>query len=321
MLIPIMLGVMLIVFIFQAISPDDPARLLAGSTATDEQIEALHVKFGLDKPIPVQYANYVGNLVLHGSLGVSYTTGQPVLTEIMQHWPFTIALAIGAVLIGILLGIPLGILSAVKQYTWVDSAILGFTVFISSFPNFWIALLLIIAFAVNLGWLPANGLATWKGWILPAVCIMIPTMAGLIRTTRSSMLETIRQDYVRTARAKGLDEKRVIWRHVVRNSMIPVINNIGMIFGMQLGGVIIIEQVFGVPGLGQYIITAVTNRNYPSLLGSVVIIAFCFAVINLVVDLSYTLIDPKLKITFSHQGASGRIRRLDKKVREEAGAY
>ena len=303
MLIPVMLGVMLVVFVFQAISPDNPVQMLLGNSATQEQIDELTAKLGLDQPIPVQFVKYVANLVTKGDLGTSYTSGQPVLREIMQRWPHTITLAIGAVLLGVLIGVPLGILSAVKQYTWIDNVILGFSVFVSSFPAFWLALMLIIAFSVKLAWLPSTGIASWKGWVLPIFVVAFQSMVNLIRTTRSSMLETIRQDFVRTARAKGQKEHRVIWGHVVRNSMIPVVNSIGISVGAQLGGVLIIETVFGIPGIGQYAVGAINNRNYPAVLGSVVILAFVFTIINLLVDICYTLIDPKLKNTFSARAA------------------
>ena len=321
MLIPVLLGVMLIVFIFQAISPDDPAAMLLGTTATQEQIDALSKKLGLDQPIVVQYAKYVWNLVAHGDLGTSYTSGQPVLKEIFARWPYTIALAVGAVSLGVVVGVPLGILSAVKQYTWVDNVILAFSVFISSFPSFWLALLVVILFAVKLGVLPSSGIETWQGWILPIFVVAFQSMTNLIRTTRSSMLETIRQDYVRTAREKGLPEKRVIWRHVVRNSLIPVVNSIGISIGAQLGGVLIIETIFGIPGIGQYCLNSITNRNYPAVCGSVVILAFVFSLVNLIVDLVYTAIDPKLKITFSTQAAmSSRKRQLKRAARKNAKA-
>jgi peptide/nickel transport system permease protein len=324
LLIPVMLGVVLIVFIFQAISPSDPARALAGVTATDEQVAAIAAKLGLDKPIPIQFLNYVKNLVLHGDLGTSYDSGQPVLKEIMNRFPYTVVLAIGAVSFGVLLGIPLGILSAVKQYTWVDNVILGLSVFLTSFPSFWLGLLLIILFSVNLGWLPANGLASWRGWVLPFFCVTNPTMAGLIRTTRSNMLETIRQDYVRTARAKGQTEGKVIWKHVVRNSLIPVVNNIGGVFGMQLGGVVVIETVFGIPGIGSYAVNAVKARNFPAVLGSVLLLSLVFSIVNLLIDFVYTVVDPKLKITFTKGMTASRNRRIAKrqakKVRRNAPA-
>jgi peptide/nickel transport system permease protein len=313
MLIPVMLGVMLVVFIFQAISPDDPVQMLLGNSATAEQKAELTAKLGLDRPVPVQFFKYVINLVTKGDLGTSYTSNQPVLTEIFQCWPYTILLAVGAVLLGVLIGVPLGILSAVKQYTWIDNAILGFSVFVASFPAFWLALILIIAFAVKLALLPSSGLASPLGWVLPIFVVAFQSMVNLIRTTRASMLETIRQDYVRTARAKGQKERLVIWSHVVRNSLIPVVNSIGITIGAQLGGVLIIETVFGIPGIGSYAVNAVNNRNYPAVLGSVVILAFVFSVVNLIVDICYTFIDPKLKNTFTAQAASKRRKRLKAK--------
>lgn len=311
MLIPVMLGVMLVVFIFQAISPDNPAKMILGYGATEEQVEAMQVKLGLDKPVPVQYVRYVWNLVRHGDLGTSYSSGQPVLTEIMVRFPITLRLAVLSVFVGVVIGVPLGILSAVKQYTWVDNTILGFSVFISSFPGFWLALLLIVLFSVRLGWLPSMGIMDWKGWIMPTLVVAVGTMTMLIRSTRASMLEAIRQDYVRTARAKGQSENKIIYGHVLRNSMIPIVNAIGITIGGQLGGALIIESVFGIAGIGMYAVTAIGARNYPAVLGSVVILAFTFTLVNLLVDICYAIIDPKLRITFS---ASSKARKAKKRI-------
>ncbi len=310
LLIPVMLGVMLVVFLFQAVSNDDPVAMLLGFNATPDQVAALTKKLGLDQPIFVQYIKYVWNFFIHFDLGTSYTSGRPVLIEIMQRFPYTVKLAIGSVLIGMVLGLPLGILSAVKQYSFFDNATLVVSVFLSSFPQFWFALLLIILFSVKLGWLPSNGVATWKSWILPMAVVGIGSMTALIRTTRSSMLETIRQDYIMTARAKGQTEYKVIAHHAVRNASIPVANAVGNMIGGQLGGSIIIETVFGVPGIGQYAVQAISTRNYPAVLGSIVILAFIFAVINLILDLIYTVIDPKLKMTFVSSASNRKNKRL-----------
>jgi len=320
MLIPVLLGVMLVVFIFQAISPDDPARMLLGYGATEEQVEAMQVKLGLDQPIAVQYVRYVWNLIRYGDLGTSYSSGQPVLSEIMVRFPITLRLAVISVFVGVLIGVPLGILSAVKQYSWVDNAILGFSVFISSFPGFWLALLLIVLFSVRLGWLPSMGIIDWKGWIMPTVVIALGTMTMLIRNTRASMLEAIRQDYVRMARAKGQSENKIIYGHVLRNSMIPIVNTISITIGGQLGGALIIESVFGIAGIGMYALTAIGTRNYPAVLGSVVVLAFTFTVINLLVDVCYAIIDPKLRITFVASSKARKLRRMARKRAKAARA-
>jgi peptide/nickel transport system permease protein len=262
----------------------------------------------------------VWNFITKGDLGTSYTTGRPVFEEIMIRFPYTLRLALISVAIGSIIGIPLGIISAVKQNTWFDNAVRGFTVFMSSFPGFWLALLLIILFAVKLNWLPSNGVIEPAGWVLPIVCVSIGTITGLTRTTRASVLETIHQDFVRTARAKGQREPRVITKHVIRNSLIPVINNIGIVVGAQLGGSLIIESIFGVPGVGQYAVAAINNRNYPAVLGSVVILAFLFSLITLLVDIIYVVIDPRLVLTFTRTIIAKRQKRELKRRQRQAGA-
>ena len=310
MLIPVLLGVMLFVFIFQSLSKDDPVKMLLGQGALESEIVAMRAKLGLDQPILVQYVRYVWNFFTKGDLGTSYTTNRSVFAEIMSKFPYTVRLAFTSVIIGTIIGIPLGVVSAVKQNTFFDNAVRGFTVFMSSFPNFWLALLLIILFAVKLNWVPSNGISDPRGWILPTVCVCIGTITGLTRTTRASVLETIRQDFVKTARAKGQNEYRVIFKHVLRNSLIPVINNIGIVVGAMMGGSLIIESIFGVPGVGKYAVDAISNRNYPAVLGSVVILAFLFALITLIVDIVYVLIDPRLVFTFTRSTVARKQRRL-----------
>ncbi len=317
MLIPVLLGVMLFVFIFQSLSKDDPVKMLLGQGALESEVVALRAKLGLDQPVIIQYFRYVWNFFTKGDLGISYTTNRPVFAEIMSKFPYTVRLAFTSVIIGTLIGMPLGVVSAVKQNTFFDNAVRGFTVFMSSFPNFWLALLLIILFAVKLGWVPSNGISDPRGWILPTICVCIGTITGLTRTTRASVLETIRQDFVKTARAKGQSEYRVIFKHVLRNSLIPVVNNIGIVIGAMMGGSLIIESIFGVPGVGKYAVDAISNRNYPAVLGSVVILAFLFALITLIVDIVYSLIDPRLVFTFTRSTTARKQKRLMKKQQKK----
>lgn len=317
MLIPVLLGVMLIVFIFQSVSGDDPVKMLLGQGALEEDVIAMRHKLGLDRPIYIQYLNYVWDFFSKGDLGTSYTTGRSVFQEIMVGFPFTVRLALSSVFIGTLIGMPLGILSAVKQNTFFDDAVRGITVFLSSFPSFWLALLLIIVFSVKLDWLPANGIMKAGGWVLPTACVSIGTITGLTRTTRASVLETIRQDFVKTARAKGQSEYKVIVKHVVRNSLIPVINNIGIVVSAQLGGSLIVESIFGIPGVGQYALNAITNRNYPAVLGSVVVLAFLFSLIALIIDIIYVIIDPRLVHTFTRSANAKKQKRAAKKQQKQ----
>lgn len=299
LLVVVMFGVIALVYAFQGISNGDAASIILGNNATEEAIEALRDELGLNDPIIVQFFRYCWELVTTGSLGMSYLTRQPVMDEILIRFPYTLRLAFGSVAVGVLLGIPLGVISAVKQYTIIDNIILAVSVFLSSVPNFWLSLMLILVFAVNLGILPSAGVESWAGWILPMTVVAVQTMGSVIRNTRSSMLETIRQDYVRTARAKGQSEGKIIVSHALRNSLIPVVNAIGVSLSSQLGGALIIENIFSIPGIGQYAVTAINNRNYPSVLGATILLSFTFSVVNLLMDLIYIVIDPRLKTTFA----------------------
>lgn len=299
MMIPVVLGVMLIVFFFQSISPDDPVDQIVGTEVSEEVREATREELGLNDPIIVQFVRYVWNFVSTGSLGVSYKSGQPVTQELMLRFPVTIRLAIISVFLGVLIGIPLGVWSAVRQYTLVDRSILVLSVLSAAMPSFWFALILISLFSVRLGWFPSSGIQSWKSWIMPTVVVAVAAMANMTRTTRSSMLETLRQDYVRTARAKGQKEFVITTRHILRNSLIPVVTAIGGNIGVQLGGALVVESIFGIPGIGKYAVDAISARNYPAVLGSVVILAITFSVVNLLVDLTYTFIDPRIKTTFA----------------------
>lgn len=294
MTIPVMLGVIVIVFFIRAITPGDPVNSLLPEISTEEQRAELREKLGLDDPLPVQFVKYVKD-VFTGDLGTSYRTKQPVLDELLSRLSTTAVICFGAVSIGFLLGVPLGVYSAVRQYTWVDSVILVFSMVARSVPGFCLSFLLISLFAVHLNWLPAVGLATWKGYIMPMFVVGIGSLAEYTRITRSSMLEVIRSDYIRTAQAKGQTESKILWSHAFRNAAIPVVATVGNQVGRQLGGALIIENVFGVPGVGKYIGDAVAQRNFPAVQGGLVFLAFIFCVVNLLVDLSFTVINPRLK--------------------------
>jgi peptide/nickel transport system permease protein len=295
MMIPVVLGVLIIVFFFQSISNDDPTVQILGSGASAEAREAKREELGLNDPVTIQFGRYVYKIVTQGDLGTSYKTNEPVTSELMTRFPLTIKLALVAIVLGILIGMPLGIWAAVRQYTAVDSIIVTFSVLVESMPNFWLALLLISFFSVKLRWLPTTYDGTAGSWILPIVVVTFGSISMIIRVTRSSMLETIRQDYVRTARAKGQTEFRITMSHVLRNSLIPIINAIGNTIGMLLGGALIVETIFGMPGIGKYAVDAITARNYPAVLGSVVVLAVTFTIVNLLVDLTYAFVDPKVK--------------------------
>lgn len=294
MLIPVMLGVVLLVFSMLYFSPGNPEDYILGDMATAEDKAAFREEHGLNDPFIVQYLNYVAKVVT-GDLGTSYTTKLPVSTEILQRFPTTFKLALLSTLVAILIGITTGIISAVKQYSIWDN-ICRFAAMIGvSMPTFWEGLMLMILFSVYLGWLPSSGFSTWKHWILPAVTIGTHSASAIMRMTRSSMLEAIRQDYISTARAKGQKESVVIWKHAFRNAIIPVMTIVGLQFGRMLGGSAITEIVFSIPGLGNLIINAIKVKNAPLVQGGVLFIAVVMSLCNLVVDVLYAYVDPRIR--------------------------
>jgi len=303
LLIPILLGVSAIIFILKTVTPGDPARQILGNSATEEQVQEKREELGLNDPVIVQYVRYIKNIVTKGDFGDSYRTGEPVLSEILPRLGTSGIITIGAVAIGAIIGIILGVISALKKYTWIDSLVLVISMFFQSVPEFVVALVLIMIFAVNLHLLPATGITSAKGFILPMLCIGLSSVASYTRITRSSMLEVLGEDYIRTARAKGQTENNITYHHALRNAMIPVAQSIGTSLGNSIGGGMVIETVFGVPGVGKYIVDSITQRNYPSVLGGALIIAIVLTLINLVVDISFVLIDPRLKTTIIVSGS------------------
>ena len=296
MLIPIMLGVMVIIFALKVVTPGDPVDQILGDQATQEQREEKREELGLNDPIIVQFFDYVSGVV-RLDFGESYRTGEPVLSELLPRLGTSLIICLGAVAVGAVIGVILGIVSALKKYTWVDSLVLAISMFFTSIPQFCVALVLIYIFSVSLGLLPATGIDTPAGYVLPMVVIGLGSLSNYTRITRSSMLEVISQDYIRTARAKGQKEGVIVRSHALRNAMIPVATAIGNQLGHQLGGALIIETVFGIPGVGKYISDAIIARNYPSVLGGVLLLAFIFTMVNLIVDISFLVIDPRLKKT------------------------
>ena len=303
LLIPILIGVSIIIFVLKTITPGDPARQILGNSATEEQVQAKRDELGLNDPVVVQYFNYIGGIVTRGDFGNSYRTGDPVLAEIGPRLWTSAKITLGAVILGAVVGVVLGIISALKKYTWADSTVLVISMFFQSVPEFVVGLVLIMIFAVNLHWLPASGIETAKGYIMPMLCIGLSSVASYTRITRSSMLEVLSEDYIRTARAKGQSEGNITYHHALRNAMIPVAQSIGTNLGNAIGGGMVLETVFGVPGVGKYIVDSILQRNYPCVLGAALVIAFVLTVINLLVDVSFVMIDPRLKTTIISSGA------------------
>ena len=293
-LVLVLVGVSFLVFLLLYMTPGDPVRMMLGESATPDAQAELRLELGLDDPFLVQYGRYIKNIVVHQDLGTSYSTRRPVLDEIMTVFPNTVKLATAAIIIAVILGTFLGIVSAVRQNSLLDNAVMVLALIGTSAPIFWIGILMIILFSVNLGWLPPSGFGSFKQLIMPALALGMQSTAVVARMTRSSMLEVIRQDFVKTARAKGQKESVVIMKHVFRNALIPVITVVGLQFGTLLGGAMLTEVVFSIPGVGRLMIEAIKQRDFPIVQGSVLFVAACFSLVNLAVDLLYAVVDPKV---------------------------
>lgn len=295
MLIPVIIGVSFLVFFIMAMAPGDTAKAILGEDAPVESLEALREELGLNDPVPVRYVNYMKGM-LRGDLGKSYKSGRPVFNEIMERFPATLELSFWGMVFAIALSIPIGIISATRQYTFIDSISMVFALLGVATPNFWLGLMLIIAFSLHLGWLPSGGNTSgFASLILPVITLGTGCMANITRTTRSSMLEVIRQDYIRTAKAKGVSKNKVINKHALKNALIPVVTVIGLQFGSLLGGAVLTESVFSWPGVGTYLVNSIKAKDTNAVLGCVIIFSICFSIVNLIVDILYAYIDPRIK--------------------------
>lgn len=313
MLIPVLLGVILIIFFLNEITPGDPARELAGDMASEEDVEELREELGLNRPFLIRFGDYVFKLVTQGDLGTSYQTKQPVLTEVMERFPTTLLLTVLSTILMLGVGIPLGIVSATRQYSLLDNICNIAGLVGVSMPTFWQGLMSILVFSIYLNLLPSSGFYGPEYWILPTITIGTANAAQIMRMTRSSMLDVIHQDYIQSARAKGLSERTIIRKHALKNALIPILTVIGMNFGLLLGGAVVTESVFAVPGLGKYMIDAIKSRNYPVVQGGVLVLAFVFSIVTILVDVLYALVDPRVKAMY--KGADGAKKR-EKEVAE-----
>ena len=321
MLIPVLLGTSIIAFSLIHLAPGDPARTMAGEHASQRTINAIREKYGLDKPLYIQYGIWL-NRALHGDMGRSIVSNEYVTKEILDRFPNTFELTFFAMILAIAIGTMAGIISASKQYSALDYTFMGIALFGISMPVFWLGIMLMMIFGVYLRWLPIGGrinilipfhritgfylldsiitgnfaalISTLRYLILPSTALATIPMATIARVSRSSMLEVLRQDFIRTERAKGLSERVVIYKHAVRNAMIPVITVIGLNFGLLLAGAILTETVFSWPGIGRYVVNAVRMRDYPAVQGCVLFFAFFFVIVNLITDILYVYIDPRI---------------------------
>lgn len=298
-MIPVLLGVVIIVFTLMYVTPGNTAIIMLGDSATPESIEAFNQAYGLDKPYLVQLGNYLKNLFLHFDMGNSYRTGQPVMSEILIRLPNTLKLASYAMVLAIIIGVVTGIVSAVKQYTSADRIATGVALFGVSMPPFWLGLLLILLFSVKLGVLPSVVVKNQaSSWILPTITLGTAVAGIIMRMTRSSMLDVIRQDYIRTARSKGQKEFIVVMKHEFKNALIPIITVIGVQFGSLMAGAVLCENIFSINGVGKLLVESITKKDFNCVLGTVVVIAALCTFINLVVDILYSFIDPTIKSTY-----------------------
>lgn len=297
-MIPVILGVILIIFTISALTPGDPAALALGNNYTPERYQAKVAEMGLDKPFLVRYVNYIVGIVTRWDWGTSYSNGRSVASLITSRIGVTLELGLVSCLVTTIFGLVIGVISAVKQYSALDYTTSTLAIIFSAMPNFWMAVLGILIFSQRLHWLPASGLGSFKNWIMPVLCNSLGPVCLILRTTRSTMLDVINQDYIRTARAKGVSERKIVIRHALKNAIIPTITVIGMQLNMVVAGSVVVETIFNINGLGLLMMSAIGNRDYPTLQGIVLLLAVTVCVINLLVDLSYALIDPRIKAQY-----------------------
>lgn len=315
MLLPVLLGVTFVVFFIMSLAPGDPATLILGDQASAEDIFEKREELGLNDPLPIQYLNYVKNLA-SGDFGISYKTGLPVSEMILARFPNTLILTLTGMTIALIIGISAGILSAKNQYSLIDNVTMVGALIGVSMPSFWLGLLLVLVFSVQLKWLPSSGMGNGfiplvRSLVLPGITLGLSSASMIARMTRSTMLEVVRQDYIDTARSKGISDTAITFKHMLRNALIPIVTIVGLQFGMLLGGAVLAETVFAWPGLGRYMVESIRSRDIPAVLGVVVFMSMAFSVVNLMVDILYSYLDPRIKSEYKRT-KSGRVASVDK---------
>ena len=301
-MIPVILAVTALIFLLLSLVPGDPAKLVLGNEATVEMVEAKRAEMGLNKPLIVRLFTYIKDVFFRGDFGTSYFNSTPIGQEILARLPRTMTIAIFGIILTMIIGIPLGVLAAVNQNGIMDRVCMVLSMIGVALPEFCLAMILVTIFSSKLHLLPAFGVGSWVCYIMPVLAASLGSVAGLARNCRNSTLESIRSDYVTTARSKGVKEWKVIMHHVLPNSLIPVITSLGGTFAAMMGGAIVIENVFSIPGMGQYIVTAINSRDYNVVQGCVVVLAIIFSLIMLLVDLAYAAIDPRIKAQYVGSG-------------------
>lgn len=298
LLIPTILGVAFIIFSIMELTPGDPARLILGPDATAEAVETLRDELGLNDPFFIRFFNYIYKAVTELDFGASYRTQKPVFDDILPRVPVSVRVAFNGIGFAVLLGVPLGVFSAVHQYSLWDNILRVSSMFFVAVPSFWFAMILILVFSLYLGILPTSGVASWKGYILPMITLGMLYAGRILRITRSTMLEVIRQDYITTAKAKGIPQRKIIYGHALRNAILPVITTAATSFGGLLGGAIITESVFSLPGLGSLIVLSIKLKDTPCVTASIILLAVFFAIIMLLVDILYAFFDPRIRAKY-----------------------
>ena len=301
-MIPVLLAITVIIFSIMYITPGDVTTTILGADATQADREALREDLGFNRPYVVRLADYVVQVFVHGNFGDSYVTGKAVVTSLAERMPRTIAIGFISLFLQIIIGIPLGIYAATHQGKLGDHLTMLIAMIGVSIPQFWLALMLIILFSVRLHWLPAYGIDSWKSYVLPCVANSFAGLVGMARQTRASILEVIRQDYITTARAKGVSKRAVIFGHALPNGLLPMITMCGGNLGTLFGGSVVIETVFSIPGIGQYMTNGINNRDLPIIMGCVIMLGAIFSVVMLIVDLIYAFVDPRIKAQYSKGG-------------------
>ena len=301
-MIPVLIGVSIIIFGLLSLTPGDPADTRFGELVGEDVKESWREEQGLNDSVVVQYVHWIKNIVTKGDFGTSYKNDKPVLQEVLQRFPTTFLMSVLLTFIASGVGILLGVLAATHQKTWIDDAARVLGMLGVSIPSFWMALLLIVAFAVNLKWFPVSGWYGPKYWVLPATSMGLMSAATIMRYTRSSTLDCIRQDYVRTARAKGQKERVVIWHHVFRNALIPIINGVGSLFSVTLAGTVVIENIFSIPGLGRLMVDGINTRDYPKVRCAVFVLAIAQCLVNLLIDIAYAFVEPRIRSQYQEYG-------------------
>lgn len=310
MVIVVVFGVAVIIFTIMYFTPGDPVQMILGANYTQEQYLEMQAKLGLDQPFLVQLLDFLKQTFLHFDLGTSYMSGQDVLHELLHRFPVTFTIAIICCCLQVIVAVPLGVTAANHQGGFLDRFCMIVALLSISLPGFWFAMVLMLIFALRLNILPSYGVEHWYGYILPCVANCLTGLGGMARQTRSQMLEVIRSDYVTTARAKGVSERDILYFHALPNALIPIITSVGTHFGTALGGTVIIETVFSIPGIGYYMNTAISNRDYPIVRGGVTLLAFLFCLVMVGVDLVYAFVDPRIKAQYENSSKK-RIRKKD----------